>query len=122
MIVRDEFGSVGKAARLRMADAPIGWPRRERRESADHAHRGYGGLRKFDRPATGARTIGQWTAKGNHMSGDLRVAVEAAQNARRAAGSGMKGVAEEMADKLDASVEAYDGMAGSHLGDRMQTR
>ena len=59
------------------------------------------------------------------MSGDLRVAVEAVQNARRAAGSGMKGVAEEMADKLDASAGAYDGidgMAGGRLGDRMQTR
>jgi hypothetical protein len=109
--------------------------------------------------------------KGNHMSGDLRVAtaqlrelaakqrqaateiqsavevvdgvdtsvrvthgviawstamaVQAVQNARRAAGSGMKGVAEEMADKLDASAGAYDGidgMAGGRLGDRMQTR
>jgi Excreted virulence factor EspC, type VII ESX diderm len=109
--------------------------------------------------------------KGNHMSGDLRVAtaqlrelaakqrqaateirsavevadgvdtsvrvthgviswstaaaVEAVQNARRAAGSGMKGVAEEMAEKLDASAGAYDtvdGMAGGRLGDRMQTR
>jgi hypothetical protein len=109
--------------------------------------------------------------KGNHMSGDLRVAtaqlrelaakqrqaateirsavevadgvhtsvrvthgviswstaaaMAAVQNARRAARSGMKGVAEEMADKLDASAGAYDrvdGMAGGRLGDRMQTR
>ena len=46
------------------------------------------------------------------MSGDLRVAVEAVQNARRAAGSGMRGVAEEMADKLDACAGAYDGIDG----------
>jgi hypothetical protein len=38
---------------------------------------------------------------------------------------GTKGVAEEMADKLDASAGAYDtvdGMAGGRLGDRMPTR
>jgi hypothetical protein len=49
----------------------------------------------------------------------------AVRDARRAVGSGMKGVAEEMADKLDASAGAYDridGMAGGRLGDRMQTR
>jgi hypothetical protein len=41
------------------------------------------------------------------------------------AGSGTKGVAEEMADKLDASAGAYDtvdGMAGGRLGDRTPTR
>jgi hypothetical protein len=38
---------------------------------------------------------------------------------------GTKGVAEEMADKLDASAGAHhrvDGMAGGRLGDRMQSR
>jgi hypothetical protein len=43
-------------------------------------------------------------------------AVEAVQDARRAAGSGMKGVVEEMADMLDASSGTYDWI------DRMQTR
>jgi hypothetical protein len=59
------------------------------------------------------------------ISWSTATAVAAVQNARRAAGSGMKGVAEEMADKLDASAGAYDsvdGMAGGRLGDRMQTR
>ena len=59
------------------------------------------------------------------ISWSTATAVEAVQNARRAAGSGMKGVAEEMADKLDASAGAYDGidgMAGGRIGDRIQTR
>jgi hypothetical protein len=56
------------------------------------------------------------------ISWSTATAVEGVQNARRAAGSGMKGVAEEMADKLDASAGACDGMAGGPLGDRMQTR
>lgn len=43
-------------------------------------------------------------------------AVEAVQDVRRAAGSGMKGVVEEMADMLDASAGTYDRIDG------MQTR
>jgi hypothetical protein len=52
-------------------------------------------------------------------------AVEAVQNARRAAGSEMEGVSEEMADNLELSAAAYDrvdALAGSQLGGRMQIR
>ena len=42
------------------------------------------------------------------ISWSTATAVEAVQHARRAAGSGMEGVSDEMADKLDASAGAYD--------------
>jgi hypothetical protein len=59
------------------------------------------------------------------ISWSTAAAVEAVQNARRVAGSGMEGVSEGMADTLDASAAAYDridGLAGGRLGDQMQPR
>ncbi|WP_029112163.1 ESX-1 secretion-associated protein [Mycobacterium sp. URHB0044] len=52
-------------------------------------------------------------------------AVEAVQNARRAAGSEWEGVSDEMADNLELSAAAYDrvdSLASGRLGGRMQTR
>jgi hypothetical protein len=59
------------------------------------------------------------------ISWSTAAAVEAVQNARRAAGSRMERVSEGMADNLDASAAAYyriDGLAGGRLGDQMQPR
>lgn len=52
-------------------------------------------------------------------------AVEAVQNARRLAGSGVEGVSRGMAERLDVSAAAYDridGAAGGRLDDQMPPR
>jgi ESX secretion-associated protein EspC/F len=52
-------------------------------------------------------------------------AVEAVQNARRAAGLELKGVSDGMADNLDVSAAAYgriDGLASGRLGGQMPRR
>jgi hypothetical protein len=52
-------------------------------------------------------------------------AVEAVQKARRAAGAGVEGVSEGMADRLEVSAAAYDhidGLAGGRLDDQVRPR
>jgi hypothetical protein len=59
------------------------------------------------------------------ISWSTAAAVETVQNARRAAGAGVEGVSQGMADRLDVSAAAYDRIdaaAGGRLGDQMQPR
>jgi hypothetical protein len=153
MSVRDELESVGKAAFRGAANPPI-LAGGQLVIAGRKLTRGVGELEDGGSHASRLTTPIRWTQKirsarrlrphhrtmdgegeshvwrfasfdGPAAGAGRQTAVEAVQDARRAVGSGMKGVAEEMADKLGASAGAcdrIDGMAGGLLGDRMRTR